>query len=71
MMSKKEFGLSATVQGGDNNSRVAVEVTYSCRVRLRIWFCTILILLLPIVRYYKMLDRYCMIMRLQVIPKGH
>jgi hypothetical protein len=57
MMFKSDFGLSATVQGGDNKSRVAVEATYSCRVRLRIWYCTILILLLLIVRYYKILDR--------------
>jgi hypothetical protein len=64
MMFKSEFGLSATVQGGDNKSRVAVKVTYTCRVRLRIWFYTLLILPLLIVRFYKMLDRYCMEMRL-------
>lgn len=59
MMFNKDFGISATVQGGDNKSRVAVVTTYFLRGRLRIWFCTILNLILLIVRYYKMLDRYC------------
>jgi len=62
-MFRSEFGLSATVQGGDNKSRVAVVTTYFRRGRLRSWFWTILILILLIVRYYKKLDRYCMKMR--------
>jgi hypothetical protein len=33
---RSDFGLSGTVQGGDNKSRVAVKVTYSYRGRLRI-----------------------------------
>jgi hypothetical protein len=36
MILRQNFGLSATVQGGDNKSRVAVKVTYSsCRVGLK------------------------------------
>jgi len=71
MMFNKDFGISATVQVGDNKSRVAAVTTYFLRGRLRISFCTVLILLLLIVRFYKMLDRYCIEMRLQVTPKGH